>query len=99
MNDSNRSTEGRVSDAELAEDMHRYRNNKAGSIYRLLLEVKERRAADSSGGASGEHMTAIRSLVATFDSQGIDSKHCIDGIRDVCSAYLRGRSPEPGDKA
>lgn len=35
-----------VSDAELEADLYRYRNNKAGSIYRLLAELKARRQAE-----------------------------------------------------
>lgn len=36
----------RVSDADLTAALKRYGNNKAGEIYRLLLELQERREAD-----------------------------------------------------
>lgn len=60
------SSNERVSDTELAADLHRYRNNKAGSIYRLLSELQQRRHDD--GLIEGEYSTFRKCAAADVDA-------------------------------
>lgn len=60
-----------VSDAELAADLHRYRNNKAGSIYRLLKELQERRV----------EVAKYKAWAASSDPSPVETP-CDDGPTD-----------------
>jgi hypothetical protein len=45
-----------VTDAELAADLYRYRNNKAGTIYRALTELQQRRSQSAGCSVCGSQV-------------------------------------------